>query len=55
MSMIPESWIAEQIEALNTTREPDGYRPRRVRDRRWLWLRHKTIMVPYWHPIRRLP
>jgi len=53
-NMIPAAWVDEMMAGLDR-RPPDGYRELRLRDRRWLWLRHKTIMVPYWYPIRRFP
>lgn len=28
--------------------KPDGYHEDRVRDWRFLWLRHKTVLTPYW-------
>lgn len=51
MSMIPPDFWNDWAESQRSLYTPDGYTERQVRDRRWLWLRKKTIKVPYWKPI----
>lgn len=52
MNFLPDQWFTDMLAEREFLYKPDGYTLRRVRDRRWLWLRHKTVRVPYWRPIR---
>ena len=43
-------WFAE-FDDLEDLWKPTGYTPKSIRDWRWLWLRRKTIQVPYWDEV----